>query len=343
MSSSKARYRATAPRQSRLAAQGFDPDALLVRDSALLFEPRFLGALHAELAGELGPEEATQSLLQIGFVHGLREAVRVVEGSLEGQRDRLGPPEISPLAIRFRRSAAGRRPGAIELVGCWPERVEASARLSSLGAHGEPICAVSAGFTSGWLSGVLEADILALETRCAATGAEGCTFEAREVSSWRARRGARVRALVNALPFAPLREMVYARLPEPEESADEGVRSDEAVVHVWGPVMILPFAGPDEALAAVDVVAREPGAERIAAVVVDLTGAIVDEAFGASALEQIVETLESRGVEVLLAGVSPLSEATVRGLAERPLLVHKDLHHAIAAAFQVAELRGRSI
>jgi hypothetical protein len=343
MSSSKARRRSTLPPEGRLLALGFDPEALLVRDTGLLFDPSFLGALHAELVEELGYEEARPSLLQIGFLHGLREAVRVVSVSLEGHRDRIGAPELSPLAIRLRTATGARPRGALQLVGCWPERIEASAHLATLGAHSEPVCAVSAGYTSGWLSGVLEADVLALETSCGATGGESCSFVAREVGAWRSRRNARARALLEALPFAPLREMVQAQRETLELPAETGVNSDEAVVHVWGPVMILPFAGPDEALAAVDLVGREPGSERICVVVVDLTGAIVDEAFGASALEQIVEMLESRGVEVLLAGVSPLSERTVRGLAERPLVVHKDLHHAIAAAFQVAEVHDRPL
>ena len=61
------------------------------------------------------------------------------------------------------------------------------------------------------------------------------------------------------------------------------------------------------------------------------------EGFGALALEQIIETAEAWEAETIFAGLSPLSETVVAQLERQPLLIHKDVHQAIAAAFQISE------
>ena len=53
----------------------FDPEALLVREPRVLLDARFLGALHAELEDELGRDAATVTLLQLGFLQGLRDVL----------------------------------------------------------------------------------------------------------------------------------------------------------------------------------------------------------------------------------------------------------------------------
>ena len=40
-----------------------------------------------------------------------------------------------------------------------------------------------------------------------------------------------------------------------------------AVVHIWGPVMVIPYSGPDEALAALELIGRDSSAEQVSVVV----------------------------------------------------------------------------
>jgi len=345
MSSSKARRGRPSPvRESALAALGCDPDALWVRDAGLLFDPNFLGALHTELLDELGDEEAHATLRQIGFLQGLRDALRLLEDPSTPRGQGYGTPRSAALPMQLRHASEGVPPGGISLDGSWPERIEAGARLASIGVAAEPVCAVSAGYTSGWLSGMLDADILALEMRCAATGAEACRFDARDVESWIASGEPGVHARLEALPFAALRELVHERTPAPEappRSEAPELPDEAAVVHLWGPVMIVPWVGPDEALAAVELVGRDPGAREVSVIVVDLSEAVLDEAFAAAALERLVEMVESRGCELLLAGASPQATVVLADLERRPLSTHKDLSHAVAAAFQIAEAQRR--
>ncbi|TFG95646.1 MAG: STAS domain-containing protein, partial [Myxococcales bacterium] len=109
------------------------------------------------------------------------------------------------------------------------------------------------------------------------------------------------------------------------------------------PVMVVPYTGPDEALAAIELVGSDPGAREVSAIVLDLSGAPLDEAFAAAALERMLETIEARGGELLLAGVSPLAEAVLADLERRPIGIYKDLDHAVAAAFQIADAQRRAL
>ncbi len=330
-------------RGGALATLGFGPEDILARDPAVLLDPRFLGTLHVELGKDMPPEEVALTLLQIGFLHGLRDASRVLARTLRPEASGPEAAMTPPLAIRFRASPQPLQRGSIEIHGCWPERHEASARLSQLGPADGCCCWLSAGYTSGWLSGILEANVVALESGCCAAGDESCDFVAREAEVWRASGDERARTLIDSLPFDALRQMVRIEATEEPEPGADGLDPDQPVVHLWGPVMVLPWSGPDEALLAVELIGRDRSAHEVSVVVVDLTGVIVDEAFGAAGLEQLVASVESWGAEAIFAGVSPLSEPVVAGLEHQPLMLAKDVDAAVAVAFQIATSQRRPV
>jgi len=315
-----------------LAALGFDPNSMLAKEPGVLLDPHFLGAMHAELEAELGSADTAKALLQVGLIQGLHDAWRAVGDGFDGN-EVIQPP----LAIRFQTIHDDELPGAIEIVGGWPERTEAGARLSLIGACNHTACHLSAGYTSGWLSGTLDANILALETSCAAAGEEACRFVAREVDRWRAQGDARVLELLDELPFDAIREFVQTQTEGPAARAPESIDTAAAVVHIWDSVMVIPFTNGDESLRAVELIGQDAAADNVSVVVVDLDGAVVDDAYDALILEQIVDSAEARGAEVIVAAPSSLSEPLVADLDPPPLMIHKDLAQAIAAAFQVAE------
>lgn len=321
-----------------IGALGFDPEAVLLKEPGILLDPNFLGALHAELRNELGNSEANLTLLQMGFLHGLQDSMRAVSAVFGRERSEFQSSAGPSLAFQLRATADSAEPGAISLNGLWPEHIEASAHLAALGEAEHPSCFLSAGYTSGWLTGTLDADILALESSCSACGADSCNFSAREASDWRASGDPTALKILEALPFAVFRSFVGANLDAPgdRKPALDRVDPGSSIVHIWGPVMVIPFRSGDEALNAVELIGRDPAARDVSVVVVDLSGAIIDEAFGAMELEQLVELIEAWGAEVVFAALSPLSEAAVADLERQPLLIHKDLAEAIAAAFQLA-------
>ena len=332
-----------------LGELGFDPEAVLERDSRILLDPAFLATLHAELAGELRPEEQRAALLQMGFLHGLQDVTRALASPPERGCHQTGPALAPPLRMPLRSTTdATEVPGTIRVEGTWPDHHEATAHLSAVGAGDDPVCHLSAGYTSGWLSGAFDADLVAVEVECSATGRDTCRFEAREVDDWQRDPVAGALENLAALPFETFRALVRERLAretgrelpaEAEELA--GMEPGAAAVHIWGPVMVLPYAGPDETLQAIDLLARDPGAAEVTVIVLDLGGAIVDEAFGAMSLEQLVQTAEAWGAETIFVAPSAISEPVIAELEHPPLLVLKDLEPAIALAFQIARSQRR--
>lgn len=320
-----------------LSALALDADPALAREPRLLVDPRFLGVLHFELSQKLGAEQAACNLMQLGFLRGLRDARMLVQLGLRADAHRPARPLAPLLALRLSRADA---PGGHALEGGWPDQPEAEARLSTLGPSPSPGCWASAGYTSGWLSGLHDADILALETRCTAAGDEECRFVARAPEAWRLSGDHRAREALRFLPFDDLRALVDREIEvETSEAALEGgeLGGDSPAIHVWGPVMILPFSGAEDSLRAVDLIGSDPEARSVSVVIVDLGGVLLDEAFGAVALERTLDAIEGWGAEPILADVAPLSESVVAGMERDHVIVRKSLPEAISTAFQIVQ------
>jgi len=321
---------------------GLAADTSLRDDPRLLHDPARLGALHAELQGALGAVDAAATLLQAGFLRGLRDAR---QASQDPTRREGSPGLPSPLrlALDLLPSPSPDAPapaGGPDLEGTWREGHEASGRIARLGPAETPSCWTSTGYTSGWLTGLLDVDLLAVELECAGCGAERCRFRVRTPEAWRAAGDPRAAGILACLDVAQLRAAVISQERPP--APDDGQLDPEAAaVHVWGPVMVIPFGGPDESLAALELIGRDESARDVSVVVVDLGGAILDEGWGAVALERVFDAVESWGAEAVLTGVSPLSAPVVEELAERHVVLHKELPEAVAAAFQIADAQRR--
>ena len=330
---------------------GFDAESVLARDSRVVLDPSFLAALHGELARELDAEQTATTLLQMGFLHGLQDVTRALALTAEARPYENMASLTLPLRMPCRFFERAGAPGAIWIEGSWPDHQEAQAYLSALGhRRGEGVCYLSVGYTSGWLSGAFDVDLVAVETSCRANGEHGCRFVAREAAAWPNRGDPRAARNLAALPFAALRALVRERCArEPERALPSEITSaaaihrDAAAVHIWGPVMVLPYAGPNETIEALELLARDPTAAAVSVIVLDLGGAIVDETFGALALEQLVQTAEGWGAEVIFVDPSPLSDRVLADLDHPPLLVEKGLEAAVALAFQIARSQKRSL
>lgn len=320
-----------------LSALGLGPDAPLMNDPKLFVDARFLGSLMVEIDAELGPVTAAQALFQIGAAHGVREARRAIAGS--GSDARGGAAGSSPCMAPALVMTLAPLPGegcGVGFEGEWPEAHEAEARLSRLGRSERPSCALSAGYTSGWLSELHDLDIVAVETACAAEGAPTCRFRALERASWLATGEAAEEALpeIDRRALAERAQDAYAS--SAESAAAELDPRDEAV-HIWGPVMVLPFTRPEDALATVGLLGRDPNTAGVRVVVVDLRGQPLDPGFGTELLAQTLEAIDAWGAEAILTGVCTLSGPLVAELAGHHLLADKDLPEAVASAFQIAE------
>ncbi len=325
---------------------GLGPETALMNDPKLFVDGRFLASLLVELDEELDGPQSRLALFQIGLLHGLRDAARMSRDHENPSQSTLPFETAEPtsLVMRWTSGVQTDTSGRFSIEGVWPERHEAIARCSRLGSSTTPSCSMSAGYTTGWLAGTLDRPLVVREVECAAMSGERCRFEARESSEWIARNDADMQWILEQVPFEAFRKLAsgptierHADSAEAAALVQNGFDPTQAVVHIWGPVMVLPFTTIDEALGTIDMLGRDPGIEEIRAVVVDLRERPLDEGLGAAALEQILETIESWNAQSLITGVSPQSEAAIASLEASHLVLRKDLPEAIATAFQISD------
>jgi hypothetical protein len=316
---------------------GLEADAALRADPRLMDDPHRLGRIHAKLREALGETDARVALLQAGFIQGMRDARYAAESAMGPRLDATGDAVAAP-RIAFDVVPQGR---ALDLAGVWHEKAEAEGLVAALGVRGAPACSVSCGYTAGWLSELMGEDLAVIETECAATGAVACRFRVRRVAEWLQRPEAAVAFTLAALDFGALGEASCALSATPPPLPDSPMDPALPVVHIWGPVMVLPYAGPDESMLALNLIAHDEFARCVSVVVIDLAGALLDPGVGAPGLEKVLCAVELRGADVVLAGVSPASRRALGPLEARHMLLDGELNEAIATAFRIADAQQR--
>lgn len=313
-------------------------DAELGGEPADAFDdPEALESLRANAFESVGAPFAEGILYGIGLAEGLFDALRVERrfaGPLGGAPRHAGPG----LGLLFPARGLTRER---TFTGTLHLSVEAQVHGRRYGRSEQPICHVSAGYCAGWYSALLGEFVLVRETACAGSGAPACHFDARPLPHWTAANSPWAAGLLKYLDFEAMRESAQKRLISSGDSAEGEMLGAfdplSPAVHVWGPVMVLPYSGAGDSIAALETIASDLGAGAIRVVVLDVTGARVDgvEAMG---LVRVLDELVTRGMETVIVGVSP--EASARYLAgperlSQPLRA-ADVSEGIRLAFQLA-------
>lgn len=321
MRGNKIRPELTLP-DERTSSRAFSEDAALAR-------------LLRHTLETAGPREAPALLYRLGFDRGWADAAPISERFGEGRLLRpafAGPP--LPLLFLPTEGSVPADFGGVIL------RSREAELQASFTGRGEPLaCPISAGYSAGWYSAILGETIAVLEDRCGAREAAACHFRARPLGSWRAEGNRRLLDLARYIE-----EPERIQTPKAPVSEGEGEMFGQfdrlsPAVHVWGPVMILPYGGVQDADTALETVRADLGQNSVRVIVVDVTAARLDAAEVCGVLE-LVSRLEAKGLEVLVAGVRPEADTLLRpkgGERAAPFVV-RDLTEAIARAFQIAYL-----
>ena len=260
-----------------------------------------LRILSEEVTRSVGPRAAPEVMFRIGYVEGHADALAVVRG-LEGQAPpliRFAGPGVSVLFTPDRADLSRPFGGRLQRSG------ESELSLAT-GTRAEgPICFLAAGYASGWFSGLLSEPLLVREVACRAAGADACVFEAERAPAEGDPDGPDDED--DAVDFAPLDERALA-IAEADSDGDGPLLGQfgplSPAAHIWGPVMILPYAGYADSADAVASVQHDIGPNQVRVVVVDLTGAKID-ALEASGLARLLDGIESLGGDAILVGLRP--------------------------------------
>lgn len=300
-------------------------------------QPAELARLRRNAFAGVGRPYAAGILYGMGLAQGLLDGLRAARrfgSALGAAPSHAGPgiPLLFPVArVRADRGFAGRLEPS----------VEAGLHLRDFGPDTEPVCHVSAGYCSGWYSALLGEFLLVRELACTAHGAERCEFDARPADAWRAARDPQAATLLAYLDFEAMRQAALAKLAGDEEEAEGSMMGAfdplSPAVHVWGPVMILPYSGSVDSLEAVQTILGDLGPAALRVVVLDLTGARVD-ALERTGLLRLLELLEAHKLESILVGLPSVDVRDLlpaRAALTLPLRA-AEISEGINLAFQLA-------
>lgn len=295
-----------------------------------------LAAVRAEVFSRAGVDLGAGILYGAGFRDGMLAGLRITRGFC-GRPRSLPPrgPEGAPVLSPAPESGRARR-----LLGELAHSAEARCSGRAGAAAAQAGCAFTAGFAAGWYSALLGEGLLVREIECASRGGARCLFEARPVADWLVSAEAWARAV---LPHLDFKEICRAALAEAtpslrSASAPAIAPAPSAValeVRTWGPVLVLPYAGPEECLRALDAAAADPECGPSAIAVVDCAGfQPVDAAL--VGLAHTLALLATRGIEPILTACEPVALARIASTrAGGELFSASDLPSAIALAFQL--------
>ena len=246
------------PIAPRRAGARLRPDDRARRDPRVLLDPRFLAALHDELrrarsATPTRPRRAAPDR------RAARAPGRRARASRRTRR-RSAPTLAAPLAMPLRmpcRSQQRGAPGASCDRGTGPSAHEAAARARARRwARTAPPAISERRLHVGLALRALRRRLRrGRDECCGATGRGACRFVARESRGLATRGDPALRCALASCRWRPAAaSCASARAAARARPAVEppGLRRDRARrrrVHVWGPVMVMPYGGPEEALA----------------------------------------------------------------------------------------------
>jgi len=197
---------------------------------ALLIDMAFFEALHSELAGQLGQEEAHSSFSRFGYFMGHNAARRLRDRyPWNDEREWMAACPVlmswSGFAnAKLERLDWDKARGTFLAEVTWTGSFECEQYLRQYGESQTPVCWLLSGYLSGYLSLAAGQTLLCLETACAGKGDTRCVAEIRPIAAWgeAARRSA-----ADLLRYEAMRRMdsLNEQLRQKEHPADVEQRS----------------------------------------------------------------------------------------------------------------------
>lgn len=202
----------------------FRPDQGIIRlheQRVVILSAAAMGLMRKELVDTLGRDVARRVLLRFGFADGYHDAVNLrARSTWTAPADGLhAGAMLHTLAgivrAEVRRVEYDEPTGRFEEEVSWHDSYEAEQHVHHYGKSSAAVCWSLVGYSSGFVSACLGAEIYFREIRCVGQGERHCSAIGRDVRSWGA-EGADIRAEFQTaslgLEVERLREVVGKRL-----------------------------------------------------------------------------------------------------------------------------------
>lgn len=157
---------------------------------ALLIDPTVFDALHTELAGFLGEDEAQGMLNRLGYAMGHSAARRLRDRyHWNDEQEWIAACPIlmswSGLAsAKLNRLEFDRPGGSFRAEFAWTGSYESEQHLRHSGVSQSPVCWMLVGYVSGYCSLAANQRLLCLETECVGKGDTQCMAQVKPIAAW---------------------------------------------------------------------------------------------------------------------------------------------------------------
>ncbi len=171
----------------------FRPDQGVIRlheQRVVILSAAAMGLLRKELVDTLGVDTARRLLLRFGFADGYHDAVNLRERSqwstpTEGIRAGATLYTLEGIVrVDVRRIEHDPETSSFHAEVVWHDSYEAEQHLHHYGKSASPVCWSLIGYSSGFASACLGAEVYFRELTCEGEGARQCTVTGRDAVSW---------------------------------------------------------------------------------------------------------------------------------------------------------------
>ncbi|WP_394236386.1 XylR N-terminal domain-containing protein [Niallia oryzisoli] len=147
------------------------------------------GALRRELIDTLGIKRSKGFLLRYGWNCGVTDCRKMMELDWENKRDLIwaGPKmhtENGHVVVEPHILEVDFEHGSLHFEGDWLNSQEAIEHIKLFGQGEDSVCHTLVGYASGYLSELIEKQVIVRETSCIAKGDERCHWVCRTVEEW---------------------------------------------------------------------------------------------------------------------------------------------------------------
>ncbi len=175
--------------------KALNKETINIHNGAMNSQPMILipssafGALRRELIDTLGIQRAKGFLLRYGWDCGVSDGLHVKVRKWENPADIvLYGPEMHTAnghaQVKHTHCEVDFIKGTLHFEGDWINSNEAEEHIKLFGYSTEPVCHSLVGYASGYLSTIMEKQVIARETECVAMGAERCHWVCKTVEEW---------------------------------------------------------------------------------------------------------------------------------------------------------------
>jgi rsbT co-antagonist protein RsbR len=202
--------------------------------------------------------------------------------------------------------------GHFHMKGIWRNSYEADIHMREYGLEKHPVCYSLTGYASGWCTGFMGSEMLAIETKCVGKGDEYCEFEIKPPDKWGPEADS-YKEFLDSTSMSISKELEEnLHLVKQQQEAIRELSTP--IMEIWDDVLCLPVVGIVDTRRSVEIM--DSLLEKIVesqsrCVIIDITGVEIVDTKTADYLLKVVQASQLLGARCVLTGINPAVAQTL--------------------------------